>query len=466
MLLLSASKLSDNEKTIISSLRSSLYAKRGKCKENAEIYDLENHVRVLGLAVPEAFRVFEIPLGWPRLAVDAVEERQQVKRFVSKESPKAAEAVYEGWLANDMDSEAAISHRDALIHGRSFVSVSSNEEDPKHPLIRVESTENMVVRVDQRFRRIDAALRVYPSDDPNDRREWATLYLPDETIWMATGWTGSGWEVTDRDHHNLGRVPVVMHVNRRRTSKDVWDGVTEMLPVIPLADMASRVLMNLQFTAETLAIPKRYLLGGKLSDFMGLDGKQRTLLEAYIDAMLVHPDSNAKIGQLPAADTENFAKVIRVLAELVASVTGLPVRYLGQTSVNPASEGAIRADEVRLIRNAERANRERADSWGKMAALYERFRTRKWIGVNTVRPEFENPATPTQAERADAMQKLAGGIPLLSRQGVWDEMGWSEPRKDQERRYFAEEDTDQTLGLIRAKMNLEHSQPGPQPDDE
>ncbi|MDG4869209.1 hypothetical protein P8631_14535, partial [Guyparkeria sp. 1SP6A2] len=113
---------------------------------------------------------------------------------------------------------------------------------------------------------------------------------------------------------------------------------------------------------------------------------------------------------------------------------------LGQDTVNPASEGAIRADEARLIRNVERMNVYDGDSWAWVMGLRERLRTGEWLPGNEIRALWHDPATPTYSQRADALTKMAGGVPILSREGVWDELGWDEGRKQQERAYFREQD--------------------------
>ena len=73
---------------------------------------------------------------------------------------------------------------------------------------------------------------------------------------------------------------------------------------------------------------------------------------------------------------------------------------------NPAAEGAIRADESRLVKNVEGMNANDGDAWAWVMALYERFRTGEWLQSNEIRTLWENPATPTLSERADAMMKL------------------------------------------------------------
>lgn len=75
-------------------------------------------------------------------------------------------------------------------------------------------------------------------------------------------------------------------------------------------------------------------------------------------------------------------------------------------------------------------------------ALYERFRTGEWVNGNAVETVWHDPATPTVAARADAIVKLTGGKPVLSIEGAWDEMGWSEARKETERQRMEREASD------------------------
>ena len=72
---------------------------------------------------------------------------------------------------------------------------------------------------------------------------------------------------------------------------------------------------------------------------------------------------------------------------------------------------------------------------------------------NRVRVDWFDPATPTVSQREDALAKRrAAGV--LSREGYWDELGWSEARKAKERAYFQAEEAD---GLI---ANLLRPAPG------
>lgn len=430
-------KLTDQEKALVDELHRKLIRKRRRHLELDRYYRGIQHVQTLGLAVPPELRGFEFPLNWPRVTVDAIEHRQDIKGFLLPGEQTVSPALREGWEANNLDSESSLVHKDALIQGHAFVSVSTNEEDTEHPLIHVEPSRQMIAKIDPRLRRMVACLRLYASPENPFGADAATLYLPDQTVWLTREGAGP-WTVVSRDHHNLGRVPVVLFLNRRRAGD--WTGETEMSDVLKPTDMAARALMNLQVAMETHSVPSRWVVGASKSDFVDpKTGEPLDTWKAYMTAMHVADKHEARFGQFAASDLKNFETVITILSQQVSALTGLPMRYFGQNPANPAAEGAIRADESRLVKNVERKNRDFGDAWGWVMGLYERFRTGSWPAANRIRTEWHDPGTPTFAQKADALQKLSGGAALISREGVWDELGWGEARKDRERGYFRAE---------------------------
>ena len=71
--------------------------------------------------------------------------------------------------------------------------------------------------------------------------------------------------------------------------------------------------------------------------------------------------------------------------------------------------------------------------------------------ANQIKTEWHDPGTPTFAQKADALQKMHGGGPIVSREGSWDELGWSDARKERERGYFEDEAQDPYLARLTAK---------------
>lgn len=434
--------LSDEETAIATRLGSSMAARRKVDARLDAYYEGSRRLEQIGLAVPPELRRFETAVNWPRVVVDEVEHRLDVKALRLPGEAGASAVLREGWESNNLDSESPLLHKEAMILGRGFVSVGTNEEDKNHPLITVEPPRQMVALVDSRTRRMRGAMRQYVDWDKKRRR---TLLLPNSTIWLVSG--RNGWEIEDRDDHGLGRVPVVMFLNRRRAGE--WWGTSEMADTIPLTDAAARALTNLQLAQEGLAVPSRYIFGVDPKKMVDpKTGQSVPVWEAYYTALMAHADKDVKAGQFAAADLKNFTDTVDHYGSLVASTSGLPARYFGNTTVNPAAEGAIRADEARLVKNAERKASDWGDAWGWVMALYERFRTGEWLEGNRIRAEYHDAGTPTFAQKSDAIQKLHGSGAILSREGSWDELGWSEERKDQERAYFEAEEADPVLERV------------------
>lgn len=441
---------STDELALVGDLEKQREALASKDDVNGKYYEGSQRLEHIGLAVPPELRHFETVVNWCRVTVDSIEQRQRVKSFILPGEDLGSQVLREHWDANNLDSESRLFHKDSLIYGRSFVAVGSNEEDPEHPLITVESPLELTCRVDPRSRRISSALRLYGGTEEEPDPTLATLYLPDATVWLEKA--KGGWQESARDDHGLGRVPIIMHLNRRRTGS--WTGTSEMADVKKLVDAAARALTDAQLALETIVVPKRYVLGVSKGEFVDQAGNPLPVWQAYYGALYATSNSEAKVGQLPGASMDNFLKTVDHYAGLVSSVTGLPTRYLGQTSVNPAAEGAIRADESRLVLNVESKNDAAGDSWAWVMALAERFRTGEWLPANQVKTEWFDAGTPTFAQKADGVQKLHGGAPIMSREGAWDELGWSDARKERERGYFARElsDSDSELRALAEKV--------------
>ncbi|MCK8670994.1 phage portal protein [Rhodococcus sp. HM1] len=441
-------RLSDDERTMISRLNSKLSKAAPRDGLHEAYFEGEHRLKQIGIAVPPELQMFELVVNWNRMYLLEIARRQKIKSLMMPGGKKKQnKALQEGYEVNNLSAEIPLLNIETMIYGRCFGTVSSNADDPDHPRLAFESPQQMSCQVDTRRRRMAAAFRQFRTEDG---QRVGTLMLPDKTIQVVAG--RRGWEIDtvggddDVDEHGLGRVPVVLFLNRRRLAK--WDGGSEMTDLIPLVDAAARALTNLQIAVETHSVPQKWVLGMSKGDFVDNNGRPIPVWQAYYTAIWANqakPDA-VKVGQFSPSDLKNFHDTTNHYAALASSLTGLPFRFFGQNTANPAAEGAIRADESRLISNAEDKNEAQGVGIGWMMALYERFRTGKWPdGNRAIRVEWRNPATPTKAEEADFIQKLNGGTPVLSREGSWDEMGWDEARKDREREYFAIEAEDPLL---------------------
>lgn len=441
--------LSDDQTATIARLAAKIRRDSKGLSTLNDIYDAQQKIQHIGMAVqPELREDFTAIVNVPRITVDEPTNRQHIRGFFrTGDSTREVGSLREAWEANNLASESTIVHTEEKIFGRTLVSVGTNPDDAEHPLILAEDPRAIAIDVDRRKRAITAGLRVYK--DPVTRATLGTLYEPDVTIHIERG--ARGWQVANidspADEHGLGVVPLVGFVHRRRSGE--WDGRSEMHDAISKTAAIARIITNMSVSSDSLALPHRWASGLKKEDFIDAKtGKPLSTYEAYMSAIKVASDPNAKFGNFDAASLENFHGAVNAILAWCAAEYGLPLRYLGQEAVNPASEGAIMADESRLIGRVEKMNRFDGDSWSWTMDLYERIRTGKWSdGRNRIRVLWRNPATPTLSQIADAGTKMRANRDI-SREGFWDLLEWDEPRKAQERGYL-EAEARAEMGILK-----------------
>ncbi|MET7687957.1 phage portal protein [Streptomyces sp. NPDC005483] len=414
--------LSDDELALVNMLRADMLRDRWALMLRDAYFNGEQLVRDLGISIPPQLKGLHTVIGWPRVGVESLEERLDLEAFRWADGADSSDLA-EIAEANDLFDESSLAHLDALVYGREYLAVGSGDcgEDCP-PLISAESPLDMTLMWDARLRMGTAALRECAADtfiESGPEERMLVLYLPDQTVMCLPNESG-GWEVVDRDIHNLGVVPVVRMANRQRTADRV--GKSEITPeVMSITDAACRRLMGMEVAAEFFGAPQRYILGASESAFQDADGTAKSAWETYIGRVLaLERDEDGQVpavGQFAAHDPTGMTKIIDLYARIMSSQFGLPPHMLGYTTDNPASADAIRSTEAKLVKRSERRIRRFGASWQQAMrlALWVRDgeppdKTRR---IETV---WRNPATPTVAAQVDATVKLvqAGVLPADS----------------------------------------------------
>lgn len=398
----------------------------------------------LGIAVPDDLRKFVTIVNWPRTYVDAIVARLHPQGFLL--DGEADGELWRVWQANNLDTEFRMALVDMLVYGRGYLCVGTNADDEETPLLTVESPFQMIHEWSNRFRRVTAAARFYIDEVDGKKVRKATLYTPDATVWVT--WGKNGWEQDgERDDHALGRVPVHPLVNRSQT--DDRYGESEMAAIISLTDAACRALTNAQVATEVAAIPQKWAANVALADFKDpKTGKQLTTWETYFGSVWASGNKDAKFGQFSAADLNNFKAIVSLYAQLVSGDTGLPMRYLGQLADNPASEGAIRADESRLIGTAEEKQEfVNGGLEGAMRDAYLFVNSEDDPALLQMVTDWRPAGTPTQAEAAAAAVALFAAK-LYSRREALRTMGKSPQQIAVIEDELRQEQSDPTLDRI------------------
>jgi hypothetical protein len=404
-------------------------------------------------------RLAQVVIAWPMLVVDSVEERLDVEGFREPGSDTNDDDLWRVWQENDCDEGSQLAHVDALVMRRSYAAVGTNEDDPETPLITYESPLEVYADVDPRTRKVRAALRRwcdYQSSQVRSMEQYATLYRPDHTVYYDMT---NGWKVLDRDDHQLGAVPLVPMVNRSRLAD--WTGRSDLTPILPLAQAANKLATDMMVAAEFVALPLRGLFGVGPDDLEDIEGNKLTALQAMLGRLLTLPDpeGGAKQFEFTSANLANFHDSINQLAHLVASISGLPPHYLGLATDNPPSADAIRSAEIRLIKRAERKQRAFGGAHEQVMRLVRRLQTGEWDPkLRRLETVWRDPATPTQAQKADATVKLlqAGAIDAEQAQ---EDLGYTDVQRGRMRRR-KQQAVDQVLGGDLATL---HPLPGGEP---
>lgn len=392
--------------------------------EMGELEDLNKYydgTQPLTYMHPEIYREVQdrikpVIIAWPQLVVDTIEERLDVEGFRLPDKEEEETDLRRVWQANEMDEQSQMAHVDALVMGRSYLSVGTSEDDADTPLTSAESPLEMYAYVDPRTRTLLAALKRVKEADSFARvnNMQATLYLPNRTVWYE--WAGQKWTMEDDDEHNLGRLPVAALVNRprlsvsaRTTSATRRVGRSEMQPILPLSDAANKIATDMMLAAEAVALPLRGFMGASPEDLVDKEGNQLTAVQMAFRKFLTvpDPDGGAKPFDFKASDLSNFHNSIEALAKLVWSVSGLTPNDLGFSTDNPASADAIRSGEIRKIKRCERKQRSFGGGHEEWGRIVRRFQTGEWDPeLRMLETVWADAATPTVGMKADAAVKL------------------------------------------------------------
>ncbi len=371
--------------------------------------------------------VAELVINWARLVADAYETRLDIEGFRFADSDSGDDDLWAAWQYNQMDEQSQQAHLDSIALSRSYVTVGSNPEADKPPLISVESPFQVWAQRDARTRRVNAAIKQWTDLDDVAH---TIVYTPTAITSFLKG--KDGWEVDGTpDNHNFGVVPVVPLVNRPRILRP--DGVTEFKDLIPLVDAANKSLTDMMISEEFHAMPRRYAFGLKQSDFIDRNGTPVSAWSMLKNRIWANENPDVKVGTFDESDLAVFHNTVKLLAQLVSQIAALPPHYMQFAGSNPASADAIKSSETQLVKRVERKQTYLGGGWEDVQRLNLMF-TRKSNVLEDrdykLETVWRDPSTPTVAQKADAAVKLnqAGVVPL---EQTWIDLGYSDTQRKQ-----------------------------------
>lgn len=426
--LLPSLSLSDSEQAIAGQLVSRLFAARPHLELRGYYYDGMQRMQDLGISIPPQLKNLRTVVGWPAIGIDALVNRAIVEGFRYPGATDVDDVLMGIWQANDLDSEAPLAHLDAFIYGRAYGIVGPGDESTGgEPLITYESPINMIAAYDARARRVSSALQIYldtSAESDMYGHEVAALYLPNSTIHLARqslGGASGGWQITERDDHNMGMVPVVRMANRQRLADR--DGASEIRASwMNTVDSACRTLLGMEVGREFHIAPRRYALGITEEAFQAPDGTARSAWDTYLNKVwMLERDEEGNVpqlGQFDGADPAGYTKILDTYRSLMLGEMGLPPTMLGEHSDgNPASADAIRSGYEELTSRARMKQVALAGAHEHLMRMALTLRQGKLPDeARRIETDWRNPAPETLAGTSDAITKqiTAGAIPATS----------------------------------------------------
>lgn len=415
--LLPTLNLSDDEMALLSTLQGKADLYYGQMLLADSYYRGMQAITDLGIAIPKELQGLRTIVGWPRMAIDPIVDRLSLDGFRMPGQTDSDEDLVAVWEQNNMASEQALSFTDALVMGRTYLTVGSSMDAGGLPVIRAESPLNVSVLWDARTMSPSAALQSYWVDESRH----AAIYLPDQTIHIAQN-NSSDWVVTDRDMHNFGRVPVVRIANSPRAN--ARDGFSEITPeIMSLTDAACRTMLGLEVARELYSVPQKIILGASEADFQGPDGSTKKAWDTYISHVIaIERDDEGNLPQIAHAtpyDPTVYTKLIEMYASQMAGILGAPPQDLGlYTQGNPVSAEAGQVAEKRRNTRTRAKQSLFGDGLREVAKLALMFMNGGTLppAATRLQVDWSDPEISSLAQTSDAIFKQisSGAIPATS----------------------------------------------------
>ncbi|MHA7153620.1 phage portal protein [Arthrobacter sp. TMN-50] len=353
-------------------------------------------------------RLRTLSVNFPRLAVTALAERLTITGFRADGTDDADPALWKVWRRCHMQDAHQQAHTDALVYGRSFITVWARNGRPQ---ISVESPRNLAVLRDPASREVTAALKRWTVEGTG----YAVLYLPDRILKLTAAanvtdlYPSTGWTVTETINNPLGVVPVVPIVNKGRLSE--IDGVSEMADVLDLTDALNKLMADAMVTSEFFARPRRWATGLEISE--DANGNPVNPFTDEAGKLWQSEAPETKFGQFDGARLDGYGDLTATVTQQIGALTGLPPHYLGLHGDQPASADAIRSAEASLVSRAVSLQRTFGMGWGEVAKLVAAVDQGRDVDSFDFETIWANPETRTPAQAADAALKLSQiGVPL------------------------------------------------------
>lgn len=378
----------------------------------------KERLRSTGFTIPSSMMGFQVPLDWPRKAVEVFASRQVPLGYSTRTDSTLLDDIAVVAEESNLDfiERQAIQSADAF--GCSFIFTSRGDADAgdSEVLVTARSALAATADLDPRTGRVRAALELIGGPRVN-------LYLPGRVLTCVR--RSTDWMVEDEWSTGTKRVLCAPYVHGATLERPL--GQSRVTPTImELTYGATRTLLRQEVAAEFYQAPRSVLLGADSSVFdepgawSAITGSVWGLPDVTIDDDQDMPDTlrRASLQQIPQMSMQPFSDEFRLLASNMAGASSIPVHYLGVTQdSNPTSAEALQTienDLVRTVRGQEPSFNigRRMLALNILTALYGDLDSAAMADLRGLTPRWEDPRYRSMSEQSQfvALQVQTGNM--------------------------------------------------------
>jgi hypothetical protein len=411
-----------DEQATINRLLEQLDAKATRNHLRGCYYDGKHAIRQLGAVVPPQYYRMGIVLGWSAKAVDTLNRRCNLDRFVWPDGDLDSIGFADVFDSNHLGVRISSAGASSLLYGVSFLINTRGDVSNGEPasLITVKSARDATGDWNWRTWRLDNLLSVTGRDEAGVTG--LVLYLDGLTI-MADK-DGLGRWTVNRQPHSFG-VPAEPLVYRPREDRPFGTSRISR-PVMSLHDQALRTVIRMEGHADVYSFPEMWLLGADQSIFKNSDGTQKAAWQVMLGRIKAIPDNDegdaanarADVKQFQASSPQPHIDQLKQQAMLFSGETSIPLTSLGVSDMsNPTSADSYIASREDLIAEAEGTT----DDWSPALrrAMIRGLAIQNGLDKvpdewKTIQPKWRSPLYLSRAAAADAGAKQLAVVPWLA----------------------------------------------------
>lgn len=404
----------------------------------------------------EAFGAMLAPLrdDWLSVVVEAATERLIVDGLRGPARDETGDnSAWEIWQENGLDARMPMGFDEAVKYGCCHLVVSPGDTPDDAPVILVVPASRAVVRRDpSRPLERQAGMHAWVDEDGRHIVVWTRTSF---TEWFMDP-TTRRWEKVDDRENVIGVVPIIPMANR--PTLRFPDGQSDVRDILPLQDAINKLLADLMVASEWVAFPQRWATGLEIPTDPAT-GQQIDGFVAALNRLWTVESENTKFGEFSAANLQNYTDPIELIVRHIAAHTRTPPHYLMGNMANASAE-ALKAAEAGLVsrvRAKQQTFGEGIEEAIRLAFAFagdtERATYRGWETI------WRDPETRTEAERVDALTKLASiGVP---QEALWMRIPGVTPQEIERWRVMRDQEA-LAMGLSVGQLPVSTTEP-PQP---